>query len=67
MAQVDTLIAHKLTVQSDIENIRRNLKGPLPSQIRYANQELGLEGVAPRTGCRASVGVKHGGAEVSDH
>ena len=45
MAQVDTLIAHKLTVQSDIENIRRNLKGPLPSQIRYANQELGLEGV----------------------
>ena len=45
MAQVDTLIAHKLTVQSDIDHIRRNLKSQLPAQIRYGHQELGLEGL----------------------
>ncbi len=45
MAQVDTLMAHKLTVQADIEQIRRNLKSQLPSQIRYGHRELGLEGL----------------------
>ena len=45
MAQVDTLIAHKLSVQSDINHIRRNLKSQLPTQIRYGHDELGLEGL----------------------
>ena len=45
MAQVDTLMAHKLTVQADIEQIRRNLKSQLPTQMRYGHQELGLEGL----------------------
>ena len=45
MAQVDTLMAHKLTVQTDIDHIRRNLKSQLPAQIRYGHQELGLEGL----------------------
>ena len=45
MAQVDTLIAHKLSVQSDIDHIRRNLKSQLPTQIRYGHNELGLEGL----------------------
>ena len=45
MAQVDTLMVHKLTVQTDIDHIRRNLKSQLPTQIRYGHQELGLEGL----------------------
>ena len=45
MAQVDTLMAHKLTVQTDIDHIRRNIKSPLPTQIRYGNEDLGLEGL----------------------
>ncbi len=43
MAQVDTLIAHKLTIQSDIEYVRHNLKGGLPEEVRYANSVLGFE------------------------
>ena len=45
MAQVDTLIAHKLTVQTDIDHIRRNLKSQLPDLMRYGHRELGLEGL----------------------
>lgn len=45
MAQVDTLMAHKLTVKTDIDHINRNAKSLLPSQIRFGNQELGLEGL----------------------
>ena len=45
MAQVDTLMAHKLTVQADIDHIRRNLKSQLPAQIRYGHQDLGLDGL----------------------
>jgi DNA helicase HerA-like ATPase len=33
LAQVDTLIAHKLTVQSDIDYVRRNLKSNLPQEV----------------------------------
>lgn len=40
MSQVDTLISHKLTVQTDIDYIRRNLKSNLPEDIKYANSTL---------------------------
>lgn len=43
LAQVDTLIAHKLTVQNDIDYVRRNLKSNLPQEITFANQTLGFE------------------------
>jgi len=43
LAQVDTLIAHKLTVQSDIDYIRRNLKSNLPEEVKFANSILGLD------------------------
>ena len=45
MAQVDTLIAHKLTGKADIDHIRRNLKSQLPSQIRFGHEDLGLDGL----------------------
>jgi len=45
MAQVDTLLAHKLTVQTDIDYVRRNLKSNLPDEVKYANSVLGLEGL----------------------
>jgi len=40
LAQVDTLIVHKLTVQSDIEYIRKNIKSSLPDEVKYANSVL---------------------------
>jgi len=43
LAQVDTLIAHKLTVQGDIEYIRRNLKSALPEEIKYGNSILSFD------------------------
>jgi hypothetical protein len=43
LAQVDTLIAHKLTVQSDIEYIKRNLKSTLPLEIKYGNDDLSFD------------------------
>ena len=43
LAQVDTLIAHKLTVQGDIDYIRRNLKSNLPEEVKFANVVLGLD------------------------
>ena len=43
LAQVDTLIAHKLTVQSDIDYVRRNLKSNMPEEVRHANRVLGLD------------------------
>lgn len=43
LAQVDTLIAHKLTVQRDIDYVRRNLKSNLPQEVRHANRVLGLD------------------------
>ena len=45
MAQVDTLIAHKLSVQTDVDHIRRNLKSQLPDQVRFGHQELGFDGL----------------------
>ena len=43
LAQVDTLIAHKLTVMGDIDYVRRNLKSNLPQEISYANRILEFE------------------------
>lgn len=43
LAQVDTLIAHKLTVQGDIDYVRRNLKSNLPQEITFANRALEFE------------------------
>lgn len=43
LAQVDTLITHKLTVQGDIDYVRRNLKSNLPDEAKFANAVLGLD------------------------
>ena len=43
LAQVDTLLVHKLTVQGDIEYIRRNLKSALPEEVRYGNATLSFD------------------------
>ncbi|MBK8047944.1 MAG: ATP-binding protein [Anaerolineales bacterium] len=43
LAQVDTLIAHKLTVQSDIDYVRRNLKSNLPQEVIYAGRTLDFD------------------------
>ena len=40
MSQVDTLIAHKLTVQSDIDYIRRNLKSIQPTEVAYGRDKF---------------------------
>ena len=40
LAQVDTLIVHKLTVQGDMDYVRRNLKSNMPQEITYANRTL---------------------------
>jgi energy-coupling factor transporter ATP-binding protein EcfA2 len=43
LAQVDTLIVHKLTVQGDIEYIKRNLKSALPEEVKYGNSTLSFD------------------------
>lgn len=43
LAQVDTIMAHKLTVQSDIDYVRRNLKSNLPSDVKYSNVQLSFD------------------------
>ena len=43
LAQVDTMIIHRLTVQQDIEYVKRNLKSALPDEIRYSGRNLSLE------------------------
>lgn len=42
LAQVDTLIAHKLTVQGDIDYVKRNMKSKMPDEVKYANVPLDL-------------------------
>ncbi|MCM8768080.1 MAG: ATP-binding protein [Candidatus Omnitrophica bacterium] len=37
LAQVDTIIAHKLTLQNDIDYVRKNLKSKLPDEAKYGN------------------------------
>jgi len=43
LAQMDTLIAHKLTVQSDIDYVKRNMKSNMPDEVKYANVVLALD------------------------
>jgi hypothetical protein len=43
LAQVDTLIVHKLTVQSDIDHVRKNIKSNLPEEIKYGNSVLDFD------------------------
>lgn len=43
LAQVDTLVVHKLTVQGDIEYIRRNLKSALPEELKYGNSTFSFD------------------------
>lgn len=43
LAQVDTIIAHKLTVQTDIDYIRRNLKSNLPDEVKYGGATLSFD------------------------
>ena len=43
LAQVDTLLVHKLTVQGDIDYVRKNLKSNLPDEVKYGNSMLGFD------------------------
>lgn len=43
LAQVDTMIIHKLAVQGDIDYVRRNLKSGLPEEIKYGNTILSFD------------------------
>lgn len=43
LAQVDTLLVHKLTVQGDIDYIRKNIKSNLPEEVKYANSILNFD------------------------
>jgi DNA helicase HerA-like ATPase len=43
LAQVDTLLVHKLTVQGDIDYIRKNIKSSLPEEVKYANVVLDFD------------------------
>ena len=40
LSQVDTILAHKLTVQSDIDYVRRNLKSNQPQEVVYGGRTL---------------------------
>lgn len=43
LAQVDTLIAHKLTVQSDVDYVRKNMKSNMPDEVKFANAVLSFD------------------------
>ena len=43
LAQVDTLLVHKLTVQGDIDYIRKNIKSNLPEEVKYGHSTLGFD------------------------
>jgi DNA helicase HerA-like ATPase len=45
LAQVNTLIAHKLTVQGDIDYVKRNMKSSMPDEVKYANAVLSLDDI----------------------
>jgi uncharacterized protein len=45
LAQVDTIIAHKLTVQGDIDYVRKNLKSNMPEEVMHAGRVLELDGL----------------------
>jgi uncharacterized protein len=43
LAQVDTLLIHKLTVQGDIDYVRKNIKSNLPEEVKYGNSALDFD------------------------
>ena len=43
LAQVDTMLVHKLTVQGDIDYVRKNIKSSLPQQVKYGNSTLNFD------------------------
>ena len=43
LAQVDTLIAHNLTVQSDIDYVRRNMKSNLAQEVSFGGRVLDFD------------------------
>ena len=43
LAQVDTMIIHRLTVQQDIEYVKRNVKSALPDEIKYSGKNLAFD------------------------
>jgi len=43
LAQVDTLLVHKLTVQGDIDYVRKNIKSNLPEEVKYGNSILDFD------------------------
>ena len=43
LAQVDTMFIHRLTVQQDIDYVKRNLKSALPDEVRYSGRNLTFE------------------------
>lgn len=43
LAQVDSMIIHRLTVQHDLEYIKKNLKSALPDEIRYSGRNLSFD------------------------
>lgn len=45
LAQVDTLIVHKLTVQNDIDYVKRNMKSSMPDEVKYANVSLSFDDI----------------------
>jgi len=45
LSQADTIICHKLTVQGDIEYVKKNMKSNLPADISYGNSVLSLDGL----------------------
>jgi len=44
MAQVDTLVVHTLTLQSDINYVLNNIKSPLPESISVGRRSVGIAG-----------------------
>jgi DNA helicase HerA-like ATPase len=43
LSQVDTILAHRLTVQTDIDYVRRNLKANLPDEVIFSNSILSFD------------------------
>jgi len=43
LAQVDTMLVHRLTVQQDIDYIKKNLKSALPEEVKYSGRNLSFE------------------------
>ena len=43
LAQVDTMMVHRLTVQQDIDYVRKNLKSALPEEVKYSGRILSFE------------------------